>query len=102
MSDPVRREQLLAKAVQQGKFPPSRVDHYRGLYEADPIGTEQLLAALEPGLLPGELESLQVQAGGGFPVVGGVPGGVPSTDDPFKTRFDPKAGTGRIFKAKDA
>jgi hypothetical protein len=92
MPDPVRREQLLAKAVQEGKFPPTRVDHYRALYETDPAVTEQLLAALTPGLLPGELESLQASVGSG---------GVRSTADPFAGTFDPEAGTGRIFKANE-
>jgi hypothetical protein len=90
MPDPVRREQILAKAVQEGKFPPSRVDHYRGLYETDPTATEQLIAALTPGLPPGELEAMQAQ----------LHGGMPEGIGPFA--LDPEAGTGRIFKANDA
>jgi hypothetical protein len=90
MPDPVRREQLLAKAVQDGKIPASRVDHYRALYETDATGTEQLLAALTPGLLPGELDSIQAQ----------LHGGAQEAIAPFA--IDLEAGTGRIFKAMDA
>jgi hypothetical protein len=93
MSDPVRREQLLAKALQEGKFPPGRVDHYRALYETDPTGTEKLVAALEPGLLPGEFESLQASVAAGTAHAS-------AGSDPFA--LDPEAGTGRIFKAMDA
>jgi hypothetical protein len=89
MADPVRREQLLAKAVQEGKFPPSRVDHYRAMYETDPIETERLIATLTPGLPPGELDAMEAQ----------LHGGAPEAIGPFA--LDPQAGTGRIFKAMD-
>jgi hypothetical protein len=90
MPDPVRREQVLAKAVQEGKFPPSRVDHYRALYETDAEGTEKLIAALTPGLPPGELGALQAQLHGGAQDASGL------------FALDPEAGTGRIFRAGDA
>lgn len=46
------RERLLASAVSEGRIPPARVEHYRRLHDADPKGTEQLLASLEPGVVP--------------------------------------------------
>jgi hypothetical protein len=46
MSDPTRREAVLAEAVRAGKFPAHRVPHYRREYDRDPAGTEALIAAL--------------------------------------------------------
>lgn len=46
------RDQVIASAVEDGKFPPYRADHYRGLYDSDPEGTEQLIANLADGLVP--------------------------------------------------
>lgn len=48
MVDTQRREQLLAEAVRAGKFTAQRAEHYRQLYDSDPAGTEQVLAALAP------------------------------------------------------
>lgn len=50
----------LSDAIQAGKFPPSRKDHYSKLYDADPAGTRELLASLEAGIVP-------VQERGGAP-----------------------------------
>lgn len=47
-----KRERILTDAVKAGKFPPSRVEHYRAAYNADPEGTEQLIASLAEGLVP--------------------------------------------------
>jgi hypothetical protein len=46
MSDPTRREAVLADAVRAGKFLPHRVPHYRTMYDRDPAGTEALIAAI--------------------------------------------------------
>jgi len=46
------RDVLLASAVREGRFPPSRVEHYQRLYDADSEGTQQLIASLAPGLVP--------------------------------------------------
>lgn len=43
---PFRREYVLDTAVAAGKFAESRRAHYRQMYDRDPAGTEQLLAAL--------------------------------------------------------
>jgi hypothetical protein len=49
-----KRDTVLAAAVQAGKFPPSRLEHYGKLYDADAEGTEKMLAGLEAGLVPTE------------------------------------------------
>lgn len=46
-----RREQLVAAAVADGRIPPARKQHWLNQLEAD-AGAEQVLAALEPGLVP--------------------------------------------------
>lgn len=47
-----RRDDILDRAVKAGKFPPSRVQHYRDLWSADAAGTEELIDKLQPGLVP--------------------------------------------------
>jgi hypothetical protein len=54
-----RAEQLVATrdhtvnaAVQSGRIAPSQREHFAALYDADPTGTADLLAKLEPGLVP--------------------------------------------------
>jgi hypothetical protein len=49
------REAVLDEAVRAGKFSPARKEHYRRLYDADPVGTEQVLALLASSLPVGEL-----------------------------------------------
>lgn len=46
------RNRLLDDAIKAGKFPPSRRDHYGALMAADPDGTKELIAKLEPGIVP--------------------------------------------------
>lgn len=46
------RETLLAEAVKDGKFPPSRKDHFRKLLKADDHGTRELITSLEPNVVP--------------------------------------------------
>lgn len=57
------RDRLIAQAVEQGKFPPSRRDHYRKLYNSDPQGTKQLIASLAPGLVPVKEKGTEIDAG---------------------------------------
>jgi hypothetical protein len=46
------REHLLNAAVAAGKFPESRRGHWRALYDHDPAGTAQVIAALTPAVGP--------------------------------------------------
>lgn len=46
------RSRLLSAAIEDGRIPPSRREHYAALLEADEDGTRQLLASLAPGLIP--------------------------------------------------
>jgi hypothetical protein len=48
MSDVIRREYLLDHAILAGKFPVQRRQHWQQQYDRDPVGTEQVLAALAP------------------------------------------------------
>lgn len=43
-----RRDYLISEAIRAGKFTAARAQHYRQMYDRDPAGTEQLLAALAP------------------------------------------------------
>jgi hypothetical protein len=44
------RETILDRAVQVGKIPTGRRDHYRTLYDRDQPGTVRLIASLAPGV----------------------------------------------------
>lgn len=46
-----RREQLVAAAINDGRIPPVRREHWLAQLDVDP-GAEQVLAALTPGLVP--------------------------------------------------
>jgi hypothetical protein len=46
------RDSYLAAAVQQGKFAPARVDHWRAAWDADPEGVKATIELLSPGLIP--------------------------------------------------
>lgn len=46
------RDAFLNGAVQAGRFPVSRREHYLSLWEADPEGTRTLIEGLEAGLIP--------------------------------------------------
>jgi hypothetical protein len=48
MADAIRREYLLDHAILAGKFPVQRRQHWQQRYDRDPVGTEQVLAALAP------------------------------------------------------
>ena len=46
------RDRTLAAAVNDGKFAPSRVEHWRRLWDADPQGTADVLVTLTAGTVP--------------------------------------------------
>jgi hypothetical protein len=48
------RDRLIAAAVQSGKIPPARKDHYAKMYDADPEGTKTLLAEMASVIPLGE------------------------------------------------
>jgi hypothetical protein len=63
------RDTTIAAAIQAGKTPPARREHWEKAWEVDPEGTEQILASLEPGLIP----LAQVGTPGGeMPAKGGL------------------------------
>ena len=57
------RTSFIAAAVQAGKFPTSRVEHYTKRYESDPEGTRAEIDALENGVVPVK----EIGASGGDP-----------------------------------
>jgi hypothetical protein len=46
------RDQTIDEAIRDGKFPPSRREHYAKLMAADEQGTRELIASLEAGTIP--------------------------------------------------
>lgn len=53
------RDTILAGAVQAGKFPKARLDHYKTLWASDPKGTEVLISNLAAGAVPVELRGTE-------------------------------------------
>ncbi len=49
----LRREYVLDRAIAAGKFGPARRAHWRGQYDRDPHGTEQVLAMLASATVGG-------------------------------------------------
>jgi phage I-like protein len=47
-----KRDTFIAAAVEKGKFPPSRVEHYTKRYDSDPEGTRAEIEALAEGVVP--------------------------------------------------
>lgn len=47
-----RRDDTIRAAIEQGKFPPAREEHWRKLWDADPVGTESQIKNLAAGLVP--------------------------------------------------
>lgn len=47
-----RRDETIRAAIEQGKFPPAREEHWRKLWDADPVGTEAQIQNLAAGLVP--------------------------------------------------
>jgi hypothetical protein len=63
------RDQVVAEAIADGKFPPARREHWTRLWDADPEGTRQVIASLaknvmpvSPGGYPGSDDDLDVDA----------------------------------------
>lgn len=48
------REILIAGAIKDGKFPPSRKKHYTARYDSDPESTQKLIAKMAKGMVPVE------------------------------------------------
>lgn len=48
------RDRTISAAIAAGKIPPARKEHFEAAWQADATGTEQLLSALAPGLVPVE------------------------------------------------
>lgn len=46
------RDEAITAAVKAGKFPPARRAHYEKSWDADPVGTKELIASLAAGLVP--------------------------------------------------
>lgn len=46
------RDKTITAAITAGKFAVGRREHYKKAWDADPQGTRELLASLEPGLVP--------------------------------------------------
>lgn len=46
------RNTLIEAAIRDGRFPPSRRDHYIARYESDPEGTTRLLSRMLPNTVP--------------------------------------------------
>lgn len=46
------RDELIEEAIHDGKFGPSRRDHYKARYDSDPEGTKSLIARLMPNTVP--------------------------------------------------
>jgi hypothetical protein len=87
-------------AVQEGKIPPARAEHYRRLMKADPKGTREVLAALAPVLPLGEvgvavLPDEQHISGGAAPDDDAYPESWLSPAD-LKNRHSPAKGPGSI------
>ncbi|TIC78786.1 head maturation protease, ClpP-related [Nocardioides sp. GY 10127] len=51
------RDRTIAAAVADGRITPARRDHWSTAYDADPEGTRQILASLEPGLVVNTTEA---------------------------------------------
>ena len=47
-----KRDRVLDKAMELGKFPPSRREHYAAMYDADPDGTVELLNRMAENAVP--------------------------------------------------
>jgi hypothetical protein len=63
------RDTIIAKAVEDGKFPPFRKEHWVKLWDGDPTGTRQIIAGLARNVMPvmasgysGDLDEADVDA----------------------------------------
>jgi len=46
------RDTVIAAAIADGKFPPSRKEHYELMWDGDPVGTESHIKRLAAGVIP--------------------------------------------------
>jgi hypothetical protein len=46
------RDEVIAAAVRDGKFPPARKEHYVRIWDADPEGARQIIAGLAKNVVP--------------------------------------------------
>lgn len=46
------RDTVIAAAIQDGKFPPSRKEHYELMWDGDPVGTESHIKRMAAGVIP--------------------------------------------------
>jgi hypothetical protein len=75
------REFLIKSAVDEGKFPESRAEYYRNLYNRAPKRTTALIESLAPGLPPGSKAALGVEDEG-LPAEWFATGHQPATESP--------------------
>jgi Mu-like prophage I protein len=54
------RDELIEEAIHDGKFSPSRRDHYKHRYDSDPEGTVTLIGRLVPNTVPLEARGVDV------------------------------------------
>jgi hypothetical protein len=54
------RDELIEEAIADGKFSPSRRDHYKARYDSDPEGTSTLIARLTRNTVPLEARGADV------------------------------------------
>jgi hypothetical protein len=92
-------ESLLVSAIQIGKIPPSRKDHYKKLLSADREGTKSLIESLEPGVVPvGERGA----AGDGESGIAAQTDGLPEAWFPEIPRLRSQAqASGRVTMSKE-
>lgn len=74
------RDQVIASAVKDGKFPPVRKGHWERLWDADPEGTREVIATLAKNVVPVDAlghadlddEDLDTEFAGLFPPAAGT------------------------------
>lgn len=76
------RDEVIAAAVREGKFPPARKEHYVRVWDADPEGARQIIAGLAKNVVP-------------MDALGFADDTDASIDDEFAHMFRPVSGTNR-------
>lgn len=75
------RDDVIASAVSEGKFPPARKEHWVRLWDADPEGTREVLAGLAKNVVPVD-------------ALGVADDGESSIDDEYASLFPPQTSKG--------
>lgn len=70
------RDEVIAAAVREGKFPPARKEHWARLWDADPEGTREVINGLTKNVIPVD-------------ALGIADDGDSTLDDEFKSLFPP-------------